>query len=560
MKNILKLTVLGMLFCGMAGFVSCAETNTNEGEEGTPPGEAPAAPTGLDVADLTFNGATLVWNAVEGAETYEVECSAWVNMTREVTDEICVITGLTSETEYTWRVRSLNGDLASEWVTGAPFTTLTQPAGTLAAPTGLDVTDLTFEAATLSWNAVDGATGYQVIVGTAAETPEFTATSFTAEGLDPETEYIWKVRAVNGAIQSEWVTGEQFTTLKAPLAPPTGLAIEGPTMKGVILVWDVVEIDAYTLKMQGLFPNIREEFLTELGDGRQEFTVDVPYEEFADFYQQYGQYAINLEGLLAPATEYTWKVCGVKGTGDAAEQSEYTEGPGFTTLSPPAYTDFTGNYNAHDGVSLYATPELDTWTGAIAASGYDEANMYGYYTLSTMYGIAPVYMDYLEGSVYADNYTSIGTDNSGNSVYQSVGALNAEGTAILGWLPGSEFGYELTWDPATRTLSYPTVVNVTGYGPLTAVWALMGKNAQGQVASRISNVYVGLKLTVDAGGGTRVLSGTRINISDEKLVNAKTFTADRIVSTRLRQAGTVNANVAKYVIPAPARQKYNKSK
>ena len=556
MKKIVKLTVQSLLFCGAAGFVSCTETNINQGEEGT----TLVAPTDLDVTNLTFDGATLVWSAVDGAEIYEVECSAWANTTLETSETTHILTGLTSETEYTWRVRAVNGEIESEWATGEPFTTSSQPVGTLAAPTGLDVANLTFDGATLAWNAVDGATGYQVIVGTSAETPEFTATSYTAKGLDPETEYIWKVRAVKGAIQSEWVTGEPFTTLKAPLAPPTGLEIEGPTMKGVILVWDVVEIDAYIMKMQGVSFNIREDFLTDLEDGRQEFTIDITYEDFAEFYQQYGQYAINLEELLVPATEYTWQVCGVKGTGDDAEQSVYTEGPGFTTLSPPAYTDFAGNYNAHVEQSLYASPEMETWTGAIAASGYDEANMYGYYTLSTMYGIAPVYMDYLEGSVYADNYTSIGTDNSGNSVYQSVGALNAEGTAILGWLPGSEFGYELTWAPATRTLSYPTVVNVTGYGPLTAVWALMGKNAQGQVASRISNVYVGLKLTVDAGGGTRVLSGTRINISDEKLVNAKTFTADRIVSTRLRQAGTVNANVAKYVIPAPARQKYNKSK
>jgi hypothetical protein len=143
-----------------------------------------------------------------------------------------------------------------------------------------------------------------------------------------------------------------------------------------------------------------------------------------------------------------------------------------------------------------------------------------------MFGLLTGYMDFLDGAVFADIYTPLGTDNSGNPIFLTVGFLNPEGTNISGWLGQSQFYHQLTWDFEAGTLSYPATVDVAGYGPLTAVWGIMGRNASGEVVSRVSNVYSGLVLAPDGSDGARV-GGTRLDLGDDVLPNVPTFSARR---------------------------------
>ena len=64
----------------------------------------------------------------------------------------------------------------------------------LPAPTGLSVTSITQNSATLSWNAVDHASGYNV--SCSGGTVEYTSgTSATVTGLTQGTAYTWSVQA-----------------------------------------------------------------------------------------------------------------------------------------------------------------------------------------------------------------------------------------------------------------------------------------------------------------------------------------------------------------------------
>lgn len=70
--------------------------------------------------------------------------------------------------------------------------------GTLPAPTGLGTSGATDTSMKLAWNAVSGASGYDVFRGGAKVNGSLvTGTSFTDTGLSPGTTYSWTVAAVD---------------------------------------------------------------------------------------------------------------------------------------------------------------------------------------------------------------------------------------------------------------------------------------------------------------------------------------------------------------------------
>ncbi|WP_051939904.1 extracellular catalytic domain type 1 short-chain-length polyhydroxyalkanoate depolymerase [Phaeacidiphilus oryzae] len=84
--------------------------------------------------------------------------------------------------------------------------------GGLAAPTGVTVTGTTGSSASLSWNAVSGAAGYDVYRnGTLVTSSPVTATSYTDSGLSGGTTYSYTVAAVD----SSGTVGTRSTAVSA---------------------------------------------------------------------------------------------------------------------------------------------------------------------------------------------------------------------------------------------------------------------------------------------------------------------------------------------------------
>ena len=109
------------------------------------------------------------------------------------------------------------------------------------APTGLTVSDLHSDGATLSWNGTES--DYQIAIGTSPDisSPSFTTSGNTAtlSGLSPETTYYAKVRTVCGSSNySYWSGIVSFTTLPACSAPTNLTAnVNILTFDAALLLW-----------------------------------------------------------------------------------------------------------------------------------------------------------------------------------------------------------------------------------------------------------------------------------------------------------------------------------
>ena len=204
----------------------------------------PTSPTNLTVSNITSNEATLNWTAVSGATSYKAEyktSSATTYSSVTVTAATRVLTGLTANTSYNWRVTAINSVGSSVATEGTSFTTL--PAAP-KAPTGLAVNNITVSGAILNWTAVSGATSYKVEYKTSAATTYSSVTVTTnakaLTGLTAGTVYNWRVTAINAGGSSAATTGTNFTTLVAPPVAPTDLTISNITTTGVTLKWAAV--------------------------------------------------------------------------------------------------------------------------------------------------------------------------------------------------------------------------------------------------------------------------------------------------------------------------------
>ena len=181
-------------------------------------------PTGLAASSITNTSATISWNAVVSALSYDVDYKAvssgtWINAATATTSLSVNLTSLTPGTLYDWRVRATCSGGSGSYVQ-AQFTT-TAPCN---APTGLASSAITSSSATVSWGAVSGATSYDVdyklassgtwinsITGT-------TATSRNITGLTASSLYDWRVRA-NCTSGSSTYSQAQFTTSAVSVCP-----------------------------------------------------------------------------------------------------------------------------------------------------------------------------------------------------------------------------------------------------------------------------------------------------------------------------------------------------
>ena len=98
-------------------------------------------------------------------------------------------------------------------------------------PTNLRVEAITDASARVAWDAVEGATDYDINYRTLSgrwtnEPHKGTRLYNTIYDLEPNTEYRWAVRAENSDGPSDWVFAENFTTLEATESSVTSANLE----------------------------------------------------------------------------------------------------------------------------------------------------------------------------------------------------------------------------------------------------------------------------------------------------------------------------------------------
>ncbi|MBX7141474.1 MAG: fibronectin type III domain-containing protein [Chitinophagales bacterium] len=115
----------------------------NDFWEFTPPGCA--APGNLTTTNISPSSAKLKWDGAGGAEKYKVQYKAdstgatWISKTVKAANNSLTIAGLTPNTPYKWKVRSICGEEKSEYSATETFTTLLRTGAGLPAASSVSV-------------------------------------------------------------------------------------------------------------------------------------------------------------------------------------------------------------------------------------------------------------------------------------------------------------------------------------------------------------------------------------------------------------------------------------
>ena len=169
-------------------------------------------------------------NCVSAAKTE----GANTEVTSYIYDETKLATDVYSFA-FPHEIKPVSTNVISTVTTGENVVTYNYNFATVAkpiAPAGLTAEALSDTEVKLAWNAVEGATSYNVYNGTEKVAENVTETTYTVTGLTAATEYTFTVTAVNEGGESEASKEAKATTLKAVEITPEAVAFGEVTVGG----------------------------------------------------------------------------------------------------------------------------------------------------------------------------------------------------------------------------------------------------------------------------------------------------------------------------------------
>ncbi len=404
----------------------------------TDPTTTPGTPANLTATPGNAQ-VTLSWQKVSGATSYNVYRGTATNgqsstpVATNVTATSYVNSGLTNGTTYFYKVKAVNsagsGNASNEASAtpsaGTPTPTPPGAPSSLSATAGNATVNLT-------WQAVSGATTYNVYRGTAANgqstTPvatNLTGTTYSNTGLTNGTTYFYKVRAVNTAGAGN-PSNEASATPIAPPPPvtvpvaPTGLTATGGNQQ-VVLTWTpVTGATTYNI-YRGTATN---------GQSGTPVATNVT----AATYTNTG---------LTNGTTYFYKVRAVNsaGTGPVSNEASARPAAEAPTTAPAGLTATAGNQRI-----------VLSWQAVTGATSYTIYRG----TASNGQGTTPI-----ATNVTALTYTNTGLTN-GTTYFYKVAAVNTGGTGPM--------STEASTAPQTAP-GRPLISATGGDGRVTFTWA-----------------------------------------------------------------------------------------
>ena len=186
----------------------------------------------------THIAATIKWTGDAKAKKYSVYCGD--EKVAETTEKSFTVTGLTPKTKYAFSVQAHRDSLNSTRSGVYEVTTTSVPVPKNIRTAG------TWDSITLSWDAVEGADGYQVFMESPKVKEKCTATSYTFTGLEANKKYKMNVCAyINDSYSDKQ---SSLTIGKTGFQAPANLHAERITETTAILAWEPVDgADSYRI-------------------------------------------------------------------------------------------------------------------------------------------------------------------------------------------------------------------------------------------------------------------------------------------------------------------------
>ncbi len=184
----------------------------------------------IKVTNIKETSAIVSWSPVSGATQYQVYYrleNQTLGLSRTVIGTSIQLTGLGSGTAYCVNVKAIKGNVGGNYnANPVKFTTLNKAVQTPTKPalvSNIKVSNITDSTATVTWNAVSGATKYYVYYRLSNSNQGYaiatTQTSARLSGLASGTAYCVNVKAMNGNISGDYnANPTTFTTI--PKAAP----------------------------------------------------------------------------------------------------------------------------------------------------------------------------------------------------------------------------------------------------------------------------------------------------------------------------------------------------
>ena len=369
-------------------------------------------------SSATVNSVTLSWNKVTGATGYKAEMLVNGQWTQVYSGTATTFTkdGLSAETSYEFRVYAVKNKAVSE---AAKITAATDKE-TVNAVSGLN-TQAGVNSVKLTWNAVEGATGYKaemLVNGVWKQIYAGTATECTKSGLLADTSYEFRVCAVKNNAVSDYANITAVTN-KETVNAVTGLTTFVGT-NSIKLSWNTVSgADGYIVEM------------LVNGEWKQ---------VYSDTYPSFTQNG------LKPDTSYEFRVYAAKN----GVRSDYTKIAAVTTKET---VDAVSGLNAQSGVNQIKL----TWNAVEGATGY-KAEMLSNGEWTEVYeGTACSFTknDLKPESSYEFRVCAL--KNNASSEYANITAATNKETV------GEISGLTSTADENSVTLSWNAVKDAEGY-------------------------------------------------------------------------------------------------
>lgn len=423
---------------------------------------APSAPTLVLPSNGSINVALtphLDWNDAATATSYQVQIATDAGFANIIKDTSGVLSSqyqvlggaLNVGTQYHWRVSSANEGGSSVFTSAFNFTTVPAPP---AAPNLVSPPDAQINVSLtplMDWDNTPGASSYRIQIATdgaftniVKDTSGILTSEYQVLGgtLNANTQYFWRVNAVNPGGTSVYSSTFKFITVPpAPTAPTLVSPSNGAVNIALtpVLDWnDVAGATSYQIQISKTanFSNIIKDTSGVLNSAYQ-----------------------VLLGFLSTNSTYYWRVNATNPGGTSVFSSEFS----FTTI-PPAPLAPTLLLPVDNGFDIGLSPVFD-WSDVADAiegsgkegSGVREGSSVTYrLQIATDQTFTSIVKD--TAGILSSQFAYSGTLNRGTTYYWRVNATNNGGTGQF-TLP---FVFKTIPEiPATPSLSLP-LNNSTG--------------------------------------------------------------------------------------------------